>query len=231
MDLMMPVLDGISATKEIRETLPPAKQPIIIALTANSSEDDINNCLAIGMNDFISKPVELDVLEKTLNEHLDLSAYEMDKSVTETIDFSEIQFDETVSDDVHESVFEHFDPAYMRKLMGSNSAPEVQDEFSIDAIDIFLETMPELIQSLGTYFKEEKWKELEREAHNLKGTAKMVGALILGNLALQLELWIQEGHVGSRENEIEQIGEEFEGLAKELARYRHGIKNKQRRIS
>jgi CheY-like chemotaxis protein len=76
MDLMMPVLDGISATKEIRETIPPAKQPIIVALTANSSEDDINNCMAIGMNDFISKPVELDVLEKTLNEHLDLGGRE-----------------------------------------------------------------------------------------------------------------------------------------------------------
>ena len=38
MDLMMPVLDGVSATKLIRETLPPAKQPMIITLTANSSE-------------------------------------------------------------------------------------------------------------------------------------------------------------------------------------------------
>jgi len=77
----MPVLDGISATKEIRETIPPAKQPIIVALTANSSEDDINNCMAIGMNDFISKPVELDVLEKTLNEHLDLGGRESEPEV------------------------------------------------------------------------------------------------------------------------------------------------------
>lgn len=232
MDLMMPVLDGISATKEIRETIPPAKQPIIVALTANSSEDDINNCMAIGMNDFISKPVEIDALEKTLNEHLDLGGRESEPEVIDsdetTIDFSEIQLEETVEDEADELIFEHFDPAYMRKLMGSNSEPEVQDEFSIDAIDIFLETMPELVQSLDTFAKEQKWKEFEREAHNLKGTAKMVGAPILGNLALQLELWVQEG---SRTNEIEQIAEEFENLSKELERYRDSLKGKQRQIS
>ncbi|MDA0348174.1 MAG: response regulator [Verrucomicrobia bacterium] len=235
MDLMMPVLDGISATKEIRETIPPAKQPIIVALTANSSEDDINNCLAIGMNDFITKPVELDVLEKTLNEHLDLRRYEVESAVVEseinTIEFSEIELEESFDEDADELVFEHFDPAYMRKLMGSNSEPEVQDEFSIDAIDIFLETMPELVLSLSTFAREEKWKEFEREAHNLKGTAKMVGALILGNFALQLELWVQEGHVGSRKDEIEQIADEFAALSKELDLYRESLKKKQRQIS
>jgi hypothetical protein len=79
-----------------------------------------------------------------------------------TIDFLEIQLEETVEDEADELIFEHFDPAYMRKLMGSNSEPEVQDEFSIDAIDIFLETMPELVQSLDTFAKEQKWKEFER---------------------------------------------------------------------
>lgn len=59
----------------------------------------------------------------------------------------------------------------------------------------------------------------------------MVGALILGNLALQLELWVQEGQVGSRTNEVEQIAEEFENLSKELERYCDSLKEKQRQIS
>ena len=85
MDLMMPVLDGVSATKMIRETLPPAKQPVIIALTANSSEEDINSCMQVGMNDFLSKPVELETLEKTLIEHLDLSQQSEAEATSDTL--------------------------------------------------------------------------------------------------------------------------------------------------
>ena len=94
MDLMMPVLDGISATKIIRETLPPAKQPVIVALTANSSEDDINNCMAVGMNDFLSKLVELETLDKTLIENLGLGDNDKDhsqESIKKTIDFPKIE--------------------------------------------------------------------------------------------------------------------------------------------
>ncbi len=238
MDLMMPVLDGVSATKIIRETLPPAKQPVIIALTANSSEDDITNCMAIGMNDFISKPVELQVLEKTLADHLKLSHEEPDpdfrESLESTIDFAESQTSELLDiemDDLDERVFEHFDPEFMRNLLGSRSKVEVQDEFSIDAIEIFLETTSHIPALLKSHVKEEKWKEFEREAHSMKGTAKTVGALILGNLALQLELWVQGGHVGDRYNEMDELAVEYRLLAKELERYANQLKKKQRHLS
>ena len=238
MDLMMPVLDGVSATKVIRETLPPAKQPVIIALTANSSEDDITNCMAIGMNDFISKPVELQMLEKTLADHLKLSTHELEPEFrvpTEaTIDFPESQTSDLLDiemDDLDERVFEHFDPEFMRNLLGSNSEPEVQDEFSIDAIEIFLETTSYIPALLKNHAKEEKWKEFEREAHSMKGTAKTVGALILGNLALQLELWVRGGHVGDRYNEMDELAVEYRMLAKELERYANQLKEKQRHLS
>ncbi|MCZ6673632.1 MAG: ATP-binding protein [Verrucomicrobia bacterium] len=232
MDLMMPNLDGISATQVIRETLPPAKQPVIVALTANTSEEDINNCMSVGMNDFLSKPVELETLERTLNEHLDSTDFESDREPEEAVS-NPIEFDK-IQDKADEQVdqsFEHFDPDYMRNLMGSDSEPEIQDEFSIDAIEIFLETTDELVESFETYSREEKWKDFERSAHSLKGTAKTVGALILGNLALQLELWVKDGHSGSRKAEIRQVAEEYQALAKELTRYRSSLEEKKRRIS
>jgi CheY-like chemotaxis protein/anti-sigma regulatory factor (Ser/Thr protein kinase) len=234
MDLMMPVLDGISATKIIRESLPPAKQPVIVALTANSSEEDINNCMAVGMNDFLSKPVELETLEKTLIEHLDLNdkdEADSEEPASRTIDFSKIKPEELETEENEDTSFVHFDPEFMRNLMGSNSEPEVQDEFSIDAIEIFLETTDELIESLATSCGAKQWKDFELAAHSLKGTAKTVGALILGNQALQLELWVQDGHSGNREGEIEEVANEYQLLTKELGRYRDGLKNIQRRIS
>ncbi|MDP9080295.1 MAG: response regulator [Bacteroidota bacterium] len=64
MDMQMPDIDGLEATKIIRQTV--IKQPVIIALTANVMTDDKETCFAAGMNDYISKPVKLEDLMNKL---------------------------------------------------------------------------------------------------------------------------------------------------------------------
>lgn len=63
MDMHMPEMDGIEATKNIRKNIPPHRQPYIIALTAGVQESDKDKCLKAGMNDFITKPVKLEELK------------------------------------------------------------------------------------------------------------------------------------------------------------------------
>ena len=58
LDLVMAEMDGIQATRIIRETL--TNQPIIIALTANTMHGDQEECLNAGMNDYIGKPLKLE---------------------------------------------------------------------------------------------------------------------------------------------------------------------------
>jgi CheY-like chemotaxis protein len=67
MDLQMPRMDGLEATRRIIAEFPPERRPRIIAMTANAMEGDREICLAVGMNDYITKPVKLEQLAQVLS--------------------------------------------------------------------------------------------------------------------------------------------------------------------
>jgi CheY-like chemotaxis protein len=68
MDMQMPEMDGIEATKKIRLLEGPNMKTPIIALTANAMKDDRDACLAAGMNDFLTKPINRDSFKACLNQ-------------------------------------------------------------------------------------------------------------------------------------------------------------------
>ncbi len=70
MDMEMPGLDGIEASKKILSEDEIKQKPVIVSMTANVSKEDKARCLEAGMSDFISKPVTLEVLENTIKKYL-----------------------------------------------------------------------------------------------------------------------------------------------------------------
>jgi PAS domain S-box-containing protein len=66
MDVQMPDLDGLEATRRIRDDIPADRQPYIIAMTANAFAEDRDRCIEAGMDDYVSKPVRKDVLAAAL---------------------------------------------------------------------------------------------------------------------------------------------------------------------
>ena len=66
MDVQMPELDGLEATRRIRAAQPAGNGPHIVAMTANALEGDRETCLAAGMDDYVSKPIRPDALAAAL---------------------------------------------------------------------------------------------------------------------------------------------------------------------
>jgi len=69
MDLQMPEMDGLAATREIRRLLPRERQPVIIALSANAMPSDREQCLAAGMNDHLAKPIKIEEIQGAIHRH------------------------------------------------------------------------------------------------------------------------------------------------------------------
>jgi CheY-like chemotaxis protein len=67
MDVQMPEMDGLEATRRLRNETLPDEQPYIVALTASVTEDDRRRCLEAGMNAFLSKPIRKDELAEALH--------------------------------------------------------------------------------------------------------------------------------------------------------------------
>ncbi len=74
MDLQMPGMDGLETTRQIRLTVPADRQPKIVALTANAMNGDREQCLAAGMDDYITKPVKLVDIAHTIRRHFSLGS-------------------------------------------------------------------------------------------------------------------------------------------------------------
>ena len=70
MDIQMPRMDGLAATNCILNECQLEKEPIIIAVTANTSKDIEQNCYDTGMKGFISKPVSMKILKNALKQYL-----------------------------------------------------------------------------------------------------------------------------------------------------------------
>jgi CheY-like chemotaxis protein len=68
MDVQMPELDGLDATRRICERWPTGRRPRIVAMTANAMEEDREACFAAGMDDYVAKPIKPDELARALQD-------------------------------------------------------------------------------------------------------------------------------------------------------------------
>jgi CheY-like chemotaxis protein len=68
MDVQMPDMDGLEASRQICARMPPANRPRIVAMTANAMQGDREMCMEAGMDDYLTKPIRVDRLVEALNQ-------------------------------------------------------------------------------------------------------------------------------------------------------------------
>ena len=148
----MPVLDGLEATRRIRklELEDKTREPVyIIAMTANTQEDDRAACIEAGMDDFISKPVQLKELQIALQKSLGIEAEE------EVVVDSEMPL---------------LDTSQLDQLRTAG-----QDDTFREIISMYLEQTRSQLSDLQSAIRV-KPEETAKIAHQIKGSSANLGA-------------------------------------------------------
>ena len=172
MDCQMPVMSGFEATERIRE-LSNGDIPII-AMTAAAMTKDRERCLAAGMNDYLSKPVQKAELEAMLEKWVHASPF------TEK-GRAEVPGRELHMTEIH-PVLDQGVIASLRELGG-----EDDPGLFIELVNLFLSDTPERLHALSEAMEQRDPTALERAAHALKSSSANLGALELSALFRDIE--------------------------------------------
>ena len=174
MDMQMPVMDGLEATRQIR-ALPGWGKIPILAMTANAFDDDRDICLAAGMNDHVAKPVAPNVLYAALTRWLPTKPIIPTESGDPAFDSSELSG--IVGLDIN------FGLQSVRGRM----------ESYLRLLAKFSETHCEDFVRIRTNLATGNRDEARRLAHSLKGVSATLGAVLINKTSVVLEAAIKEG--------------------------------------
>ena len=184
MDCQMPVMDGFEATSLIRGECKDNAQTPIIAVTANATTEDRENCINIGMNDFISKPYTLEQLQHVISHWL--SAEVVESNYNDKADKATPN-----PQTENPSVINSKQLDQIRELDASNG-----NELVHKILRTFLENTESLVHQIGHAILYGDAEGLRRTAHALKSSSANIGAESLSNMAKELETF---GRVGELE--------------------------------
>ncbi len=179
MDIQMPELDGLEATRRIRSRTTGVLDPQvpIIALTAHAMKGHRSMCFEAGMNEFITKPINSNIFHKVLTYYLSTSFSHLEGEKP-PLDSASFQINDTTENNKPLSVFDH-DMLKIRLLNDERLIHRVLGEY---IKDLPLETV-----ILKGYIAENRMDSAGAQAHKMKGSAANVGAVALGEAVHAVE--------------------------------------------
>lgn len=170
-DIQMPKMGGFEVTKAIRlEETASGKHVAIIAMTAHAMAGDRERCIAAGMDDYVSKPIDPDVFRAVMDRW------------AETVDFAiKGSLIKRGAKRSPEGVGSPADLTRIRELVDGDQLVERQ------LVELFISDTSAHTQLLEEAIEENRKDRIESEAHRMKSACVQVGADVLADLALNLE--------------------------------------------
>jgi signal transduction histidine kinase/CheY-like chemotaxis protein len=187
MDVQMPVMDGIAATERIRQRERAQGEPhrTIVALTANAFAEDRERCLMAGMDDFLTKPIDIAALSGLLSHWL------APQATPATAKPTAVEAASATADAPADAVLPMptFAVTALLKPLGGNC------ELARLIVDSVLNDFPAYFAQLEVAVEAADWKTAERHMHTMKGLAAQVGGQELARLMRAADDRLKRGEV------------------------------------
>ena len=181
MDIQMPEMDGLTAASEIRKMDSAKKDIPIIAITAHALAGDKEKCMAIGMNDYVTKPINANILITAIDKLLN------------------IQIGNAAKDEVKNMDIKIFDFEHLEKIsMGDIS-------FQKDIISTYIDDVEKRSQKVENFFVQGDLLKLTKEAHTIKGASNSIGASKIGEEALAIEISCKHNDISNLDLRIKNL--------------------------
>jgi signal transduction histidine kinase/FixJ family two-component response regulator/HPt (histidine-containing phosphotransfer) domain-containing protein len=199
LDVQMPEMDGLETASYLvnnwRKLGLAYPRPKIIAMTASTYQDDREKCFEAGMDDYISKPIAIDVMQHMLEK------------------WGQNRGTVSESEDGYISSVEIIDDAAIQCIR------EINPDLIQRMVRLFLEEeAPRLLHKLGQSLQAFNLQEMGDIAHSLKGSSRVLGAAGLANLCEQIELKLKKNDSHGLDGLFKQLEGAYQQVKQELSK-------------
>jgi PAS domain S-box-containing protein len=171
MDILMPKLGGIDATKMILEEFGAKKKPKIIAMTADTMINDRETCLNAGMDDYLTKPIGVEDIRTVLHKWKNVISDEV-----------EVNLEKIKDEFVGSEIINESNITFISEVRTSADI-----KFLVDLFEIYIRDLPILVTQIDGAIKDNDFASLKFYTHKLKGSALTLGLDSIANFCVELE--------------------------------------------
>ena len=209
MDVQMPVMDGLEATRRLRaaEKAKNLSPTPVIALTANAMREDREECLAAGMNDFVSKPFTPEQLRAAMLRILSATQKKSDQKEIAMLD------DDTTETDKKKKAMIDRSALKQIEALQRPGKPDIVQR----TINAYLQSTPALVKAICDAAESDQPDSLMMAAHSLKSNSANLGLTRLSEICRTLEAIAKSGTLGDIGPKISELEEIYQKSQDELS--------------